>query len=204
MALAADIASIFQQMVIPPSGDQSAAENAKDDDWMCTELSKTIVSYFKSATIMASATVMGAVSAGTFAAGTGSASGWTIQDIKTQLLAGCQAKEDSAIANAWGSAVEGAGMAATCNFASVAGTCTPPPPSPPMPLAGPAIGTVAGAASGTCAPLFLAAFQTKTDAGIASGIASAITAFVASMQCLVTGSGPIAGAVGTGVTTPGA
>lgn len=204
MALASDIANIFQQMVVPPNGDQAAAENAKDDDRMCTQLSTTIVQYFASATIMASGTVAGAVPAGAFAGGTGSASGWTIQDIKAQLLAGCQTMDDSAIANAWGTAIEGAGMAATCNFATVAGTCTPPAPSPPVPLAGPAVGTVAGAASGTCGALFLAAFQTKTDAGIASGMAAAITAFVASMQCLVTGSGTIAGAVGTGVTTPGA
>lgn len=209
MALAKDIQDVFDAMVVPPNGDQSAAENAKTDDWMCGELSKVIVNYFKSATIMATATVAGGVPAGTFAAGTGSASGWTIQDIKAQLLAGCNAKEDSAIANAWGSAIESAGMAATCDFATIAGTVTTPV-GVTSPLAGPAKGTVAGAASGSCGPAFLAAFNgaknvsSGGDGIIAAGMAAAITSFVASMQCLVTGNGPIAGAVGTGITTPGA
>lgn len=203
MALGNDIAKIFNDMNVPNNGDKAAAENAKTDDWMCEQLSKVIVDYFGNATIVATATVAGTVTAGTFAMGTGTANGWTIQDIKAQLLAGCQTQDDSAMANMWGTAVESAGMAATCDFQSVAGTVTPPV-GPPVPLAGPAKGTVAGAASGTCGALFLAAFNTKDNDGIAQGIAAAITSFVASMQCLVTGSGTIMGAVGTGVTTPSA
>lgn len=203
MALGSDIADIFKEMVVPNNGDKADAENAKTDDWMCGELSKVIVDYFGSATITAAGTVAGAVPGGAFAGGTGAASGWNVQDIKAQLLAGCQTMDDGAMANIWGSAVESAGMAATCDFQSVAGTLTTPA-GVPSPTSGPAKGTVSGAASGTCGPLFLAAFNTKDDEGIAQGMAAAITAFVASMQCLVTGSGPIAGAVGTATTAPGA
>lgn len=203
MALAQDIQKIFDDMVVSPAGDQAAAENAKTDDWMCGELAKVIKDFFGAATIMATGTVAGGIPTGTFAGGTGSASGWKIQDIKSQLLAGCNTKEDSAMANMWGTAIESAGMAATCDFQAITGTCTTPA-GVAVPTSGPAKGTVAGAAQGTCGPLILAAFNTQSDNGIAAGIASAVTAFVASMQCLVTGSGTIAGAVGTGITTPGA
>lgn len=203
MALASDILSIFNDMAIPANGDQATAENAKTDDWMCGELAKVIKDYFSQAKIIATGTVAGTIPTGVFAGGSGSANGWTIQDIKSQLLAGCNTQQDAAMATAWGTAIENAGMAATCNFSSIAGTCTTPA-GVAVPTAGPAMGTVSGAASGSCGPLILAAFNTKDDAGIASGIAGAITSFVASMQCLVTGSGTIAGAVGTGITTPGA
>lgn len=209
MALASSIQDVFDAMIVPPTGDQTAAENAKTDEWMCEQLSNVIVDYFASASIMASATVAGGVPSGTFAAGTGKADGWKIQDIKDQLLAGCNTQNDSGIAMAWGSAVESAGMAATCDFNVIAGSVTTPA-GVTMPLSGPAKGTVSGAAAGSCGPAFLAAFNAAKsltsggDSVIASGMASAITSFVASMQCLVTGNGPIAGAVGTGITTPGA
>lgn len=202
MSLAQDIQKIFDDMVIPPNGDQTAAENAKTDDWMCGELAKVIKDYFGAAIITASGTVAGAIPTGTFAGGTGTANGWNIQDIKSQLLAGCNTKDDSAMANLWGTAIETAGMAATCDFSTISGSCTTPS-GVVVPTAGPAKGTVSGAAQGSCGPLILAAFNTKDDAGIAAGIAGAVTAFVSSMQCLVTGSGTIAGAVGTGITTPG-
>lgn len=203
MALAQDILKIFNDMQVPANGDQAAAENAKTDDWMCGELAKVIKNYFGAAIITATVSVAGTIPTGVFSAGTGTANGWTIQDIKSQLLAGCETKQDAAMANAWGSAVESAGMSATCNFSVISGSCVTPA-GVTVPTAGPASGTVAGAASGTCGALFLAAFNTKSDEGIASGMAAAITSFVASMQCLVTGTGTIAGALGTATTAPAA
>lgn len=209
MSLASDIQNVFDSMIVPPSGDEAAARAAKTDEWMCQQLSSVIVTYFEEATITASATVTGGVPSGAFTAGTGTASGWSIEDIASQLLDGCYAGSDVGIANAWGSAVENAGMAATCDFPTITGSVTTPA-GVTMPLSGPAKGTVSGASTGTCGPAFLVAFNAAKnvasggDGVIAQGMAAAITAFVASMQCLVTGNGSIAGATGTGTTSPGA